>query len=118
MALSTGLIVFQVFIFFEIKDLNKKSSDHIGVLFLILNLLTNIAVGLVFGKPYTPIIFSTLGALISLGVSLKFPGLWEWFALLSSATTPFLLSVQYFWIGLWCRRRTVIRISLRNVRFC
>ncbi len=118
MALSTGLIVFQVFKFFEIKDLTQKPSDYIGVLFLVLNFLTNVAVGLGFGKPYTPIIFSGLGALISVGISLKFPGLWEWCALLSSATTPFLLSVQYFWIGLWCCRRTVIRISLRNTRFC
>ncbi len=75
MILAFSLMVVQSVLLFKIEDWEKKSTDYVGPMFAILSGLTNVAVALGFGKPYTPMYFSGVGLAVSLFVCWKYPGL-------------------------------------------
>ncbi len=110
--LAVCLIIIQCVKFFKLKDLQKKSTDKIGVLFIFRNLLTNTMVAAAYGKPCTPVYLSLVGLFIPVVVGYSYAGLWEWVSLFCSATIPFLLGMQYFIIGYCYRRRNFTNVRL------
>jgi hypothetical protein len=83
----------------QVENFDKKSSDKIGPLYVILGVIANVAVA--FGKPYTPVYFLLGALLLSLVIAGNWRGLWEWCGLFFGAATPFCIALQYFWNGYW-----------------
>ncbi len=95
MVSSFGLMAFQLTkLSGLIHDCENRSKDKTGVLFIVLNVVTNVAMVAANGKPYSSAVFSLICLGASLLISFICKILWEWCALFFAAAIPFLFSVQ------------------------
>jgi len=78
----------------KIKSFSEDEKFIVSILYGFVGVATNLAAGLVYGKPYFP--FYVSGAAI-LGAFVR--DFWQWQEKLCTLLLPIMMSVRYFWIG-------------------